>query len=230
MDREALTKAFDALDAALDGVTGLDFGALTTREWLAFLERCERARRRLPATEHQLINHLARQSTPEELGGKLSHAVAEWTLIAAPSSPAHPRGPVPRRVAEVLTARADCSQDGPAPPQHASEAGPTVVPVRPASNAAPACPRSVARREPRSYGTAKTAPSIAPAAATSAGRTDRIGDLFQAAGARGCRYRRQARILQGRRPSGSQDRRCKPVMAILDRQEYTSAQRWPRAA
>jgi hypothetical protein len=82
MDREALTKAFDALDAALDGVTGLDFGALTTREWLAFLERCERARRRLPATEHQLINHLARQSTPEELGGKLSHAVAEWTLIS----------------------------------------------------------------------------------------------------------------------------------------------------
>ena len=82
MDREALTKAFDALDAALDGVTGLDFGALTTREWLAFLERCQRARRRLPATEHQLINHLARQSTPEELGGKLSHAVAEWTLIS----------------------------------------------------------------------------------------------------------------------------------------------------
>ena len=40
MDREALTKAFDALDAALDGVTGLDFGTLTTREWLAFLERC----------------------------------------------------------------------------------------------------------------------------------------------------------------------------------------------
>ena len=72
MDREALTKAFDALDAALDGVTGLDFGALTTREWLAFLERCQRARRRLPATEHQLINHLARQSTQKNWAASCS--------------------------------------------------------------------------------------------------------------------------------------------------------------
>jgi hypothetical protein len=29
-----------------------------------------------------LINSLARQATPEELGGKLSHAIAEWTLIS----------------------------------------------------------------------------------------------------------------------------------------------------
>jgi len=82
MNREAITAAFDALDAAVDGVAGLGFDALTTREWLALLERCERVRRRLPVPEHQLINHLARQATPEELGGKLSHAVAEWTLIS----------------------------------------------------------------------------------------------------------------------------------------------------
>jgi Domain of unknown function (DUF222) len=81
VDREAITAAFDALDAAVDGVAGLDFDPLTTQEWLAFLERCERVRRRLPVPEHQLINHLARQATPEELGGKLSHAIAEWTLI-----------------------------------------------------------------------------------------------------------------------------------------------------
>ncbi len=80
-DREAITAAFDALDAAVDGAVGLDFDALTTEEWLALLERCERVRRRLPAIEHPLINNLARQATAEELGGKLSHAIAEWTLI-----------------------------------------------------------------------------------------------------------------------------------------------------
>jgi Domain of unknown function (DUF222) len=82
VDRDAVTAAFDALDAAVDGVLGLDFEALTTRERLALLERCERVRRRLPAVEHPLINQLAHQATPEELGGKLSHAVAEWALIS----------------------------------------------------------------------------------------------------------------------------------------------------
>jgi Domain of unknown function (DUF222) len=82
VDREAITAAFDALDAAVDGVAALKFDTLTTREWLALLERVERVRRRLPSVEHPLINHLARQATPEELGGKLSHAVAEWGLIS----------------------------------------------------------------------------------------------------------------------------------------------------
>ncbi|MCV7342406.1 DUF222 domain-containing protein [Mycobacterium haemophilum DSM 44634] len=48
--------------------------------WL--LERVERVRRRIPAVEHPMINQLARQATPEELGGRLSHAIAEWTLIS----------------------------------------------------------------------------------------------------------------------------------------------------
>jgi hypothetical protein len=47
VDRDAITAAFDALDAAVDGALGLDFEALTTRERLALLERCERVRRRL---------------------------------------------------------------------------------------------------------------------------------------------------------------------------------------
>ncbi|MCV7052491.1 HNH endonuclease [Mycobacterium heidelbergense] len=81
VDREAITAAFDALDAAVDGVVGLDFEALSTRERLVLLERCERVRRRVPAIEHPLINQLARQATPEELGGTLSHAIAEWVLI-----------------------------------------------------------------------------------------------------------------------------------------------------
>src|SRR5215469_6748000 len=82
VDREAITAAFDALDAAVDGMAELKFDALTTREWLALLERCERVRRRLPAVEHPLINHLARQATAEELGGKLAHAIADATLIS----------------------------------------------------------------------------------------------------------------------------------------------------
>ncbi|KLO33587.1 HNH endonuclease signature motif containing protein [Mycobacterium haemophilum] len=82
VDREAITAAFDALDAAVDGVAALDVDALCSREWLALLERCERVRRRIPAVEHPMINQLARQATPEELGGKLSHAIAEWTLIS----------------------------------------------------------------------------------------------------------------------------------------------------
>ncbi|KLO41797.1 HNH endonuclease signature motif containing protein [Mycobacterium haemophilum] len=82
VDREAITAAFDALDAAVDGVAGLDFDALCSREWLVLLERVERVRRRLPAVEHGVINSLARQATPEELGGRLSHAIAEWTLIS----------------------------------------------------------------------------------------------------------------------------------------------------
>jgi hypothetical protein len=82
VDREVLTAAFDAAEAALDGVAELDCDALTTPEWLVWLERCERLRRRLPALEHGPINHLARQATPEELGGKLSHAIAERTLIS----------------------------------------------------------------------------------------------------------------------------------------------------
>jgi len=82
VDLEAMTAAFDALDAAFDEVTGSDCEALATSEQLALLERCERLRRRIPSVEHPLINSLARQATPEELGGTLSHAVAEWTLIS----------------------------------------------------------------------------------------------------------------------------------------------------
>ncbi|PBJ44191.1 hypothetical protein BI298_23345, partial [Mycobacterium avium subsp. hominissuis] len=74
IDRDAISAAFDALDAALDGVAALGFDGLTPRECLALLGRCEKARRRLPVAEHQLINHVARQASPAELGGRLSHA------------------------------------------------------------------------------------------------------------------------------------------------------------
>lgn len=48
IDRDAISAAFDALDAAIEGVAGLSFDALVPRECLALLERCEKTRRRLP--------------------------------------------------------------------------------------------------------------------------------------------------------------------------------------
>ncbi|OJZ74276.1 hypothetical protein BRW65_10590, partial [Mycobacterium paraffinicum] len=55
--------------------------AMTVSQQLAMLERCEQARRQLPAIEHPVINNLACQASPEELGGTLAHAIAEATLI-----------------------------------------------------------------------------------------------------------------------------------------------------
>ncbi|OVF02456.1 hypothetical protein B0173_03445 [Mycobacterium avium subsp. paratuberculosis] len=60
----------------------LSFDALTPRECLSLLQRCETVRRRLPVPEHPLINALARDASPAELGGRLSHAIAEATLIS----------------------------------------------------------------------------------------------------------------------------------------------------
>ena len=82
VDPEAVSAAFDTIDAAVKELIGHDCDASTTREQLAMLGRCERVRRQLPAIEHPLINNLARQATPEELGGTLSHAIAEATLIS----------------------------------------------------------------------------------------------------------------------------------------------------
>ncbi len=55
VDRDAITAAYDALDAAFDGVAALNVDGLTTRDWLALLERNERLRRRLPAVDHPVI-------------------------------------------------------------------------------------------------------------------------------------------------------------------------------
>jgi hypothetical protein len=121
VDREALSAVLDGLDAAFDRVAEFDCQALTTREQLALLERVERLRRRIPAVEHPLINSIARQATPEELGGKLSHAIAEATLIsraeatrrineAADLGPRH--GLTGEPLAPVLAATAASQKDG----------------------------------------------------------------------------------------------------------------------
>ena len=121
VDREALSAALDGLDAAFDRVLEFDCQALTTPEQLALLERFERLRRRIPAAEHPLINAVARQATPEELGGKLSHAIAEATLIsraeaarrineAADLGPRH--GLTGEPLPPVLAATAAAQRDG----------------------------------------------------------------------------------------------------------------------
>ena len=121
VDREALSAALDGLDAAFDRVLEFDCQALTTPEQLALLERFERLRRRIPAAEHPLINAVARQATPEELGGKLSHAIAEATLIsraeaarrineAADLGPRH--GLTGEPLPPVLAATATAQKDG----------------------------------------------------------------------------------------------------------------------
>ncbi|OBG96015.1 hypothetical protein A5697_23240 [Mycobacterium sp. E3251] len=121
IDREAVLAAFDTIDAAMGDLVGYDGDDLATPEQLAMLKRCEKVRRQLPAIEHPLINNLARQATAEELGGKLSHAIAESTSIsraeasrriqeAADLGPR--RGLTGEPLAPILAATADAQRDG----------------------------------------------------------------------------------------------------------------------
>ncbi|BCZ24546.1 HNH nuclease domain-containing protein [Mycobacterium senriense] len=85
------------------------------------LERSEKVRRRLPAVEHPLINSLARQAPSQELGGTLTHAITEATLIrrseafrrikeARDLGPRH--GLTGEPVAPALAATAAAQRDG----------------------------------------------------------------------------------------------------------------------
>ena len=72
---------FDALRADFKRALDLRCDALTTPERLALLQSCEEIRRLLPAVEHPLINQLAEQADPTELGGKLASALANRLRI-----------------------------------------------------------------------------------------------------------------------------------------------------
>jgi Domain of unknown function (DUF222) len=80
--REEIVEAFDALEAAQNRALNLSFGALTTPERMAMLQRCETFRRRQPAVEHPLINQIAEQADSTELGGKLPSALADRLRIS----------------------------------------------------------------------------------------------------------------------------------------------------
>src|SRR5574340_1521033 len=74
---EEIAMAFDALDEAMAQVLDLELDALGTAERFTVLGWCEKVRCRLPAAEHGIINALARQATPAEIGGRLSHVLAD---------------------------------------------------------------------------------------------------------------------------------------------------------
>ncbi|BBZ21985.1 hypothetical protein MHIB_04030 [Mycolicibacter hiberniae] len=90
--REEVVEVFDALSADLDRALDLDFEALTPRECLALLQRCEKLRRRLPALEHPLVNRVA-ATEPTEIGGKPRWVLADELHLT--------RGEAGRRIAEA---------------------------------------------------------------------------------------------------------------------------------
>jgi hypothetical protein len=125
--REEVQEDFDALHSAVSRIVEHCYDALTTPERLTLLDRLEQETRRLRVPGHELINQLAEQAPPEELGGKLAHALADRLRIT--------RGDAARRVAEatdlgprraltgealppLLTATAAAQRDGKIGPAH----------------------------------------------------------------------------------------------------------------
>jgi hypothetical protein len=125
--REEIREDFEALRAVVSRVAGHSFDALTTPERLALLELLEHETRRLRVPGHELINQIAGQATPEELGGKVSHALADRLRIT--------RGEASRRIGDaadlgprraitgeplppLLTATAAAQRDGKIGPSH----------------------------------------------------------------------------------------------------------------
>lgn len=91
-NRERVVEVFDALAADLDRALELDFDALTPRECVALLGRCEVLRRRLPAVEHPMVNQVA-AADPTEIGGKARWVLADELRIT--------RGEAGRRMTEA---------------------------------------------------------------------------------------------------------------------------------
>lgn len=80
--REEIELAFKALAAATGAVADLDFTGLTTPERFTMLRHCEELRCRLPAVEHPLLNQIADQASPIELGGRLAGRLADELRIS----------------------------------------------------------------------------------------------------------------------------------------------------
>lgn len=80
--REQVGAVLDRLDAAVDELLELSFEELTTPERFAVLGRLEAVARRLPVPGHGLINDIARQASPAEIGGRLAAVLAERLHIS----------------------------------------------------------------------------------------------------------------------------------------------------
>jgi hypothetical protein len=119
--RDEIVDVFDALEADYKRALDLTFDVLTTPERLRVLERWEQMRRWQPAVEHGLINQLAEQADPTELGGKLPSALADRLRIsrAEASRRIHEAADLGQRRAlngeplePVLTATAEAQRNG----------------------------------------------------------------------------------------------------------------------
>ncbi len=80
--REEIVERIGAFRDGVSGLLELSFDVLTTPERLAVLEQIEQEVRRLPTPCHELINGVRRQATAAELGGTLSHALADRLRIS----------------------------------------------------------------------------------------------------------------------------------------------------
>ena len=69
-DRESITAAYDALDAAYDTIAALTYDTLDLTDTLGYQDRLERLRRRLPTTEHHLLTHAQNLTIPTAIGAK----------------------------------------------------------------------------------------------------------------------------------------------------------------
>ncbi|MEO8814722.1 MAG: DUF222 domain-containing protein, partial [Mycobacterium sp.] len=98
--REEIATAFETLHAAMDEILRLSFDGLTTRERFTLLERLEHEARRLPVPGHELISQIGRQATPVEIGGKLTHALADRLRIPPQAGGAPTRADAKRRIDE----------------------------------------------------------------------------------------------------------------------------------
>jgi Domain of unknown function (DUF222) len=114
--REEIVEVLDALEAGFKRALDQTFDVLTTPERLRVLERWEQMRRWQPAVEHALINQLAEQADPTELGGKLAPALANRLRIS--------RTEASRRIHEAADLRERRALNGePLPPVLEATAG-----------------------------------------------------------------------------------------------------------
>lgn len=85
--REEIQADYDAFRAVVSRIQQHSYDSLTNPERLGLLEALEHESRRLHAPGHQLINQLAAQATPDELGGNLRMPYPIACTSAAPTPP-----------------------------------------------------------------------------------------------------------------------------------------------
>ena len=93
IEADEAQEAYDALFAALDRIEALRVEAMTTADHLLGLQCLERARRRLPVSEHRMLNHIVDHAVPAEVGGSVPRALANALRIT--------RGEAARRIADA---------------------------------------------------------------------------------------------------------------------------------